>query len=47
MGTTRDSTKTEIAKAYRKLAGKWHPDRYKDPQEKAEAEKTFMQIANA
>ena len=47
LGHTRDSTKSEISKAYRKLAGKWHPDRFQDPEKKAEAEKKFMQIAAA
>lgn len=45
LGVTRDSTKGEIAKAYRKLAGQWHPDRFKDHQKKKEAEEVFMRIA--
>ena len=43
----RDSPKSDIGKSYRKLAGKWHPDRFKDPSEKSEAEKRFMVIATA
>jgi len=45
LGVTRDSSKAEIAKAYRKLAGKWHPDRFKEPEQKKEAEAMFMRIA--
>lgn len=44
---SRDSPKSDLAKAYRKLAGKWHPDRFKEQEKKEEAEKTFMTIATA
>ncbi len=44
---TRDSSKSEISKSYRKLAGKWHPDRFKTKEDKEDAEKKFMQIAAA
>jgi len=47
LGVTRDSPKKDIAKSYRKLAGKWHPDMFRTEEEKAVAEKTFMQIATA
>ena len=47
LGLTRDSPKSDVGKTYRKLAGKWHPDRFRDPEEKAGAEKKFMQIAAA
>ena len=48
LGVTRDqTTKTEISKNYRKLAGKWHPDRFKTQEDKEAAEKKFMQIAAA
>ena len=47
LGLTRDSPKNEVGKVYRKLAGKWHPDRFRSPEEKSEAEKKFMQIAAA
>lgn len=43
----RDAPKKDIAKSYRKLAGKWHPDMFRSPEEKAEAEKKFMQVAAA
>merc|ERR1719357_1677382 len=35
----------QISKAYRKLAGKWHPDRFRTPEEKKDAELMFMRIA--
>jgi len=47
LGVSRESSKTEISKSYRKLAGKWHPDRFRTQQEKESAEKTFMVIATA
>ena len=47
LGLTRDSPKSDIGKTYRKLAGKFHPDRFRNAEDKAEAEKKFMQIASA
>jgi DnaJ family protein C protein 3 len=44
---TRDATKSEIGKSYRKLAGKVHPDRFRTEEDKAAGEKKFMQIASA
>merc|ERR1711973_909299 len=43
LGVTRDSSKAEISKAYRKLARKFHPDRYKGK----DAEAKFQLIATA
>ncbi|MCX7829901.1 MAG: DnaJ domain-containing protein [Acidobacteria bacterium] len=37
----------EISKAYRKLVLKYHPDRIKDPKEKASAEETLKEITEA
>ena len=34
-------------KAYRKLAQKWHPDNFKEGDEKKSAEKKFIDIASA
>ena len=45
LGVTRDSDTREITKAYRKLALKWHPDRYQDQAEKLRAQEMFMRIA--
>merc|ERR1711874_328257 len=47
LGLTRDASKKEIGKTYRKLAGKWHPDLFHTEKERGEAEKMFMQIATA
>ena len=47
LGVTRESPRAEISKSYRKLAGKWHPDRFQKREEKEEAEKTFLKIAAA
>lgn len=46
LGVTRSSSKPEIMKKFRKLAAKWHPDRYKDDERK-NAEKKFIDIAAA
>ena len=42
----RTATKSEISKAYRKLARKWHPDSY-NGEEEEKAEKMFLDIAAA
>ena len=42
----RTATKSEISKAYRKLARKWHPDAY-DGKDQEHAEKMFIDIAAA
>lgn len=47
LGVTREATKHEIAKNYRQLARKYHPDLHRDPEAKAEAEEKFKIIANA
>lgn len=44
---TRDSSKQEIAKAYRNLARKYHPDLHKTDEAKKEAETNFKRIATA
>lgn len=45
LGVTRESSKAEISKAYRKLAKQWHPDKFREPEKKKEAEAMFMRIA--
>ncbi|XP_053604514.1 dnaJ homolog subfamily C member 25 homolog [Plodia interpunctella] len=47
LGVTRDATKNEIAKSYRQLAKKHHPDMHRSPDAKKEAEEKFKEIATA
>ncbi|VDO05066.1 unnamed protein product [Rodentolepis nana] len=47
LGVRRRATDDEIKQAYRKLAGKAHPDRYTDPVEKEAATKRFLDINDA
>ncbi|XP_059081547.1 dnaJ homolog subfamily C member 3-like [Tigriopus californicus] len=47
LGVKRNANKRDVAKAYRKLAQKWHPDNFQDETEKKKAEKKFMDIAAA
>lgn len=47
LGVTRESTKSEIGKAYRMLARKYHPDLKKGDEAKAEAEEKFKLVATA
>ncbi|XP_076472054.1 dnaJ homolog subfamily C member 25 homolog [Babylonia areolata] len=47
LGVTREATKSDIVKAYRKLAKKWHPDMHKKQEDKEKAGEMFTKIANA
>uniref|UniRef100_A0A914UXA6 J domain-containing protein n=1 Tax=Plectus sambesii TaxID=2011161 RepID=A0A914UXA6_9BILA len=47
LGIGREATKSEMAKEYRKLAKKWHPDRARGDEAKKEAEIKFRLIATA
>lgn len=46
LGVKRSADKNQIIKAYRKLAHKWHPDKYTG-EEKEKAQKMFIDIAAA
>lgn len=47
LGVPRNADKSQINKAYRKLAREYHPDMFTDEKDKAEAEKKFIDIAAA
>jgi DnaJ family protein C protein 25 len=47
LNITRDTPKSKMSKIYRRLAAKYHPDRYKDEEAKKDAEKRFRVIATA
>jgi len=47
LGVSRNADKSQINKAYRKLAREFHPDKFTDETEKAAAEKKFIDIAAA
>lgn len=46
LGVKRSADKNQILKAYRKLAHKWHPDKFTG-EEKEKAQKMFIDIAAA
>lgn len=47
LGVGRSADESEINRAYRKLAVKWHPDRHQDEESKKVAQAKFMDIADA
>lgn len=47
LGVRRNADKRTIMKAYRKLAVKWHPDKYEKEEDKKKAQKHFIDIAAA
>lgn len=47
LGVSKDATATQIKKAYRALARRYHPDKAKSEDEKEENERKFLEIAEA
>lgn len=47
LGISRGATADQIKRAYRKLAIKYHPDRQPTEEAKKEAQKKFIEIAQA
>jgi len=45
LGVSKSATESEIKKAYRKLALRWHPD--KNPDNKEASEEMFKKVAEA
>lgn len=47
LGVTRETSKSDIGRAYRQLAKKYHPDLHRGQKDKKEAEENFKRIATA
>ncbi|KAI9482195.1 hypothetical protein LPJ55_001152 [Coemansia sp. RSA 990] len=47
LGISRDATQAEVKKAFRKMAQKWHPDRYRGDLAKEEVESKMADINQA
>lgn len=47
MGLPPTATWPEVQARFRSLTAKWHPDKHKDPEDKARAEKMFKQVSAA
>lgn len=47
LNLTSTATQEEITSTYRQLSRKWHPDKHKDPEQKAKAQEMFIDIQSA
>ncbi|XP_053321816.1 dnaJ homolog subfamily C member 25 [Spea bombifrons] len=47
LGVSREASKPEIARAYRQLARKYHPDKYRPGESRDEAHEKFLLVATA
>ncbi|XP_077500249.1 TM2 and DnaJ domain-containing protein wurst [Amblyomma americanum] len=47
LGVQSSATQEAITAAYRKLARQWHPDRFKEPDKKPQAQEKFIEIQKA
>ena len=47
LNLTSSATQEEITSTYRRLSRQWHPDKHKDPEEKARAQEMFIEIQSA
>jgi DnaJ family protein B protein 4 len=47
IGVSDSATQEEVRSAYKKLSRKWHPDKWKDPKEKKQAELNFKKVSEA
>eukprot|EP01087_Luapelamoeba_hula_P005640 TRINITY_DN1568_c0_g1_i1.p1 TRINITY_DN1568_c0_g1~~TRINITY_DN1568_c0_g1_i1.p1 ORF type:complete len:404 (+),score=64.33 TRINITY_DN1568_c0_g1_i1:91-1302(+) len=47
LGVERTASDSQLSRAYKQLARKWHPDKYKDEATKQEAQEKFQKISSA
>jgi len=47
LGLPKGATQEQITKKWRDLSRQWHPDKFREPEEKALAQEKFMEIKDA
>jgi len=47
MGLPSAASQEQITQTWRQLSRQWHPDKFQDPKQKAEAQAKFMDIKEA